>query len=133
MLHAVQAPVLKLIAVAGASVAAVAGFSGKTCCSQEVTQHLLLHAPEKPNAIYLTAFENDRTTVTLKEAGSYRITFQTRATLPDTCEWIATEVLVPIDEDRYAYSYDEQMLSCEPGAEPRYIATPRTGLVTVED
>jgi hypothetical protein len=132
MLHAVQAPVLKLIAVAGASVAAVAGFSGKTC-SHEVTQHLVLHAPEKPNAIYLTAFENDRTTVTLESAGAYRITFQTRATLPDSCEWITTEVLVPLDDERYAYSYDERMLSCAPGAEPRYVATPRTGLVTVED
>jgi len=133
MLHAVQAPVLKLIAVAGASVAAMVGFSGKTCCTDEVTQHLVLYAPEKPGAIYLTAFENDHATVTLKEAGSYRITFQTRATLPDTCEWIATEVLVPLDERRYAYSYDERMLSCDPGAEPRYVATPRTGLVVVED
>jgi hypothetical protein len=133
MLQAVQAPVLKLIAVAGASVAAIAGFGGTHKCSNEITQNLTLFAPEKPGAIYLTAFENDHATVTLKEAGSYRITFQTRATLPDTCEWIATEVLVPIDESRYAYSYDEQMLSCDPGAEPRYVATPRTGLVVVEE
>jgi hypothetical protein len=132
MLQAVQAPVLKLIAVAGASVAAMAGFGG-TKSSNEITQHLVLFAPEKPGAIYLTAFEDDHATVTLKEAGSYRITFQTRATLPDTCEWIATEVLVPISDDRYAYSYDEQMLSCDPGAEPRYVATPRTGVVVVED
>ena len=71
--------------------------------------------------------------MTVKEAGAYRITFQTRATLPDSCEWIATEVLTPIDDDTYAYSYDEHMLSCEPGAEPRYVATPRTGTVIVED
>ncbi len=132
MLHAVQAPVLKLVAVALASAAAIAGFGG-TKSTGDVTQNLVLYAPEKPNAIYLTAFENDHATVTVKEAGSYRITFQTRATLPDTCEWIATEVLVPIDDHRYAYSYDERMVKCEPDAEPRYVATPRTGVVVVED
>ncbi len=132
MLHAVQAPVGKLIAVALASAAAIAGF-GPSKDTGDITQHLVLYAPEKPHAIYLTAFENDHATVTVKEAGAYRITFQTRATLPDTCEWLATEVLVPIDDQRYAYSYDEQMLSCDPGAEPRYIATPRTGVVVVED
>lgn len=133
MLHAVQAPVLKLVAVAAASAAAIAGFGGSKCDKGDVTQHLVLYAPEKPHAIYLTAFENDHATVTVKEAGSYRIMFQTRATLSDSCRWLATEILTPIDDHRYAYSYDEEMLSCDPGAEPQYVATPRTGVVVVED
>lgn len=125
---------MKLIAVAAAGAAAIVGFGGgKTCSKGDVTQHLVLNAPEKPGAIYLTAFENGRTTVNVKEAGNYRITFQTRATLPDTCQWLATEVLVPIDDSRYSYSYDEQMLSCAPDAEPAYVPTPRTGIVVVAD
>jgi hypothetical protein len=134
MLHAVQAPLLKLIAVGAVGTAAIAGFGGSKCSKGEVTQHLVLHAPKKAHAIYMTAFnENNEATVTVKEAGAYRITFQTRATLPDSCRWIATEVLTPINDSQYEYSYDEEMLSCDEGAEPMYVATPRSGVVYVAD
>ena len=132
MLHAVQAPVLKLALVAAAGIAAVAGY-GVTKSSHEVTQRLALHAPIKPHAIYLTAFDDGDVTVKLDDARPHKITFKIRGTLRDTCEWEATEILIPIDDKTYSYSYDEEMLSCAPGAEPEYVATPRTGLVTVED
>jgi hypothetical protein len=132
MLHAVQAPMLKLVAVAAASVAAVAGYSAtKNCCSH--TQRLALHAPVKPHAIYLTAWDEGDVTVKLDDEGPYRITFKMRATLRDTCVWEATETLIPLDKETYSYSYDEEMLYCAPGAEPMYVPTPRTGFVTVED
>jgi hypothetical protein len=132
MLHAVQAPVAKLVAVAVASVAAVAGFAPKDT-SSPITQRLSLHAPVLPHAIYLTAFHDGDVTVKLQDSKPHRITFRMRATLDDTCQWEATEVLLPINDKTYSYSYDEVMLGCDPGAEPRYIATPRIGTVTVED
>jgi hypothetical protein len=133
MLHAVQAPVAKLVAVAVASIAAVAGFAPKAKSSGPVTQNLALHAPVLEHAIYLTAWQDGNVTVKLDEAKPHRITFRMRATLDDSCKWEATEVLLPINDKTYSYSYDEVMLSCDPGAEPRYIATPRIGTVTVED
>ena len=36
---------------------------------------------------------------------------------------------VPTSEDHYTYSYDEEILSCDPGATP-VAKTPRVGYVT---
>jgi len=58
------------------------------------------------------------------------LTFQTTAFINDGCEWLATERLVPTGSDRYAYSYDEEILSCQPDATPAR-KTPRTGYVLV--
>jgi len=124
---------LKLVAVAAASVAAVAGYSATKSSSGPHTQRLALHAPVNPHCIYITAWEDGDVSVKLDDAGPYRITFKNRATLRDTCVWEATETLIPIDKETYSYSYDEEMLYCAPGAEPMYVATPRTGFVTVED
>jgi len=133
MLHAVQTPVLKLAMVGAAGIATMAGASALQTPSHAVRQHLALHAPVRPGAIYLTAFADGDVTVQLADSRPYRITFTITATLPDRCDWQATEVLDPIDATTYAYSYDEEMLGCAPGAEPQYIPTPRTGTVTVED
>jgi hypothetical protein len=46
------------------------------------------------------------------------------------CRLIATETLTPIDEQTFAYTYSEQVHSCDKGAAIR--KTPRTGIVTVE-
>jgi hypothetical protein len=134
MLHAVSAPVLKLVAVGALGTAAIVGF-GPTKCEKSgpVIQRLSLHAPVLPNAIYLTAFHDGDVTVKLDSDGPHKITFRMRATLDDTCKWEATEILIPRDDKTYDYSYDEIMLGCDPGAEPRYVATPRVGTVTVED
>lgn len=129
MLQAVEAPVLKLAALAGV-VLAVAAFATPTKHEGVVVQRLELHAPELPNAIYLTAWERGDVFVSLPEGRARSMTFKTRAYISDGCEWLATEQLVPEGKDRYWYSYEEEILSCEPGAIPA-IKTPRTGYAHV--
>ncbi|HUS27388.1 MAG TPA: hypothetical protein VMZ53_02735 [Kofleriaceae bacterium] len=131
MLQAVEAPLLKMAAVAGAGLL-VAAFAGQTRCHHHdgVVQRLSLVAPEEPNALYLTAWSNGDIYVTLHDGKMKSMEFQTRAFINDGCEWLATETLVPDGANRYAYSYDETILSCEPGSTPAR-KTPRTGYAFV--
>ncbi len=128
MLQAVEAPLLKT-AVVGAAVLAGA-LALAPAKSETLTQRLELHAPKEPGALYLTAWDSGDVTVHLRLREPHTLTFQTRAFINDGCEWLATERLVPTGPDRYAYSYDEEILSCEPGAIPAR-KTPRTGYVVV--
>src|SRR5262245_2209032 len=118
MLQAVEAPVFKLAAVAGAALAFGAVFSafGIPATHDAVVQRLELHAPVLEHAIYLTAWERGDVFVTLPDGRARSLTFKTRAFISDGCEWLATEQLVPDGKDRYWYSYDEEILSCEPGS-----------------
>jgi hypothetical protein len=132
MLHAVEAPFLKVAAVAG--VAAIGGMLALAPAAK-VRAHdcgevrrLVLHAPEAENAIYLTAWDRGDIFVRVPAGEPREIVFQTRARVWDGCEWLATERLVPHAEGVYLYSYDEQVLSCDPGATPTG-KTPRTGFV----
>jgi hypothetical protein len=93
-------------------------------------QRLQLHAPQEPRALYLTAWDHGDVFVRVTDGKARPLTFQTHAFINDGCEWLATEHLVPSGSDRYAYSYDEQILSCEPGSTPAR-KTPRTGYVLV--
>jgi hypothetical protein len=130
MLQAVEAPVLKLAAVA-AAVAAGAAFAYAPCAAHDraATYRLVLEAPELPHAIYLTAWHHGDVFVTMR--GEPRpITFKTKAYISDGCHWMGIETLTPAGSDHYAYTYDEEILSCEPGAIPA-IKTPRTGTVTI--
>jgi hypothetical protein len=128
MLQAVQVPLLKTVAVAGAlTIAALIARDGKPADGGTV-QRLVLHAPETPNALYLTAWSDGDVYVTLREGKPRPMTFQVRARINDGCEWLATERLVPDGESRYSYAYSEELLSCEPGATPA-TKTPRTGYV----
>jgi hypothetical protein len=127
MLQAVEAPLLKMVAVAGMAFAAAA-FVGHQTHDEGTVQRLVLHAPEQPHTLYLTAWNDGDVYVTTRSGELRPITFQTRAYINDGCEWLATERLVPTGESRYAYSYSEDMLSCEPGAKPA-TKTPRTGWV----
>jgi hypothetical protein len=129
MLQAVEAPLLKMAAIAGAGLL-VAAFAGTRAHDNGVVQRLELHAPEEPNALYLTAWSDGDIYVTLHDGRMKPMEFQTRAFINDGCEWLATETLVPDGGSRYAYSYDETILSCEPGATPAR-KTPRTGYVLV--
>lgn len=131
MLQAVESPLLKVAAVAGAAgiVAMLAlGSSSTTCGASRTAQRLVLHAPEAENAIYLTAWRNGDVHVWVPDGERQTITFQTRARVWDGCQWLATETLVPSGPDLYMYSYEETVLSCEPGATPTS-KTPRTGFV----
>ncbi len=130
MLHAVEADRWKTLLVAGLALATMTGVAVARHHHHHPTVHrLALDAPVLPNAFYLTAWsEGD---ITLAFDGSPEpVTIKTRALMDDGCHWLATETLTPADETHYAYTYDETILSCEPGARP-YIETPRTGVVTI--
>jgi hypothetical protein len=138
MLHAVQAPGFKLTVVGGAALALALGAlsTGRSHAESHRTVHrLALHAPALPDALYLTAFAMGDVFVSRDDASPQPIVFQTREELDDGCMWQGTETLTPIDGNAYFYRYDETILSCEPGVVPyeKYIRTPRTGCVTVED
>jgi len=128
---AVQAPVLKLLAVGGASLALAIG-AMHPAHSHRTTHRLSLDAPVEPNAIYITAWAHGDVTITRDDAHPRAFVIMSRARIPDGCTWQGIERLVPIDARHYSYSYDEAIVSCEPDAIP-YVKTPRTGLVTVED
>jgi len=99
---------------------------------EPMTRRLVLHAHERPNAIYLSAWRDGDLRVTFEDGQLRPITFHVRATLADGCRWMGTETLVPIDARTFAYEYDDTSLDCAPH-ETQYIPTPRTGLVTVEN
>ena len=128
MLQAVEAPLLKT-AIAGAAVLA-AMFALAPTKHTSTVQRLQLHAPQEARALYLTAWDHGDVLVRVVDGKARPLTFQTHAFINDGCEWLATEHLVPTGPDRYAYSYDEQILSCEPGSTPAR-KTPRTGYVLV--
>ena len=94
--------------------------------------HLALHAVDQPGALYLTKWHNGLVRVSIEGEKLVPLRFSTVESIDDGCRWKGIETLMPIDNHRYLYRYDEQILACEPGADP-YIKTPRTGLVTVED
>ncbi|HEU0034045.1 MAG TPA: hypothetical protein VFQ53_25635 [Kofleriaceae bacterium] len=130
-LLAVETPVVKMAAVAGLAIAGALAFGPSHAATEHpLVQRLTLHAPIQPNAIYLTAWADGDIYVTTEDGRPHELTFEMKLFTNDGCQWLGTEHLTPIDDATYAYSYDEQMLSCEPGAIPQYIATPRTGLVT---
>ena len=130
MLHAVQAPVFKSVLVAGAAVVATALLAPSRADNAMVTQRLELHAPECPNAVYLTAWENgDILREVKKGAPLERITLEQRGRVWG-CDWLATETLIPDGPNRYFYQYEEVKLRCDPDAPPS-IDTPRIGYVIV--
>jgi hypothetical protein len=113
-------------------VAALAGMLALAPTDHSRIQRLELHAPVQPNALYLTAWDRGDVYVRLTDGEMRPLLFQTHAFINDGCEWLATERLVPAGTDRYSYSYDEEILSCDPGATPA-LKTPRTGYVVVVD
>lgn len=100
--------------------------------SKPRVHHLALHAVAQPGALYLTAWRHGNVSVPIRGDKLVPLTFETLASVNDGCRWQGTETLVPLDNRRYAYRYDETILDCDPGATP-YYKTPRTGIVTVED
>lgn len=126
MLHAVEAPVLKLAAVAGAALL-IGAFA--TPRDHSVVQRLELHAPKRPHAIYESAWNNGDIRVTLPAGAAEPRTFYTRS-FHWGCEWLSIETITPDGPNRYYYTYDEEKLSCVENA-PLSYATPRTGYAIV--
>ena len=138
MLHALTAPAGKTVALAALVLAfAIAARSPERAHGR----HLVLHAEARPNATYLTVFQDNQlwmkdaralTTLVFTTHGNVSATCKTTDEAP-ACHWVGTERLVPIDEHSYSYSYTEELLDCDPGAVQACIDTPRTGTVTIED
>lgn len=93
---------------------------------------LVLHAVSEPDAVYLSWWRDGDVRVELEPGDLPPMVFTVRAWVDDGCHWKGIETLEPIGARRYAYSYQETLLHCRPGATP-YYKTPRTGVVTVED
>ena len=97
---------------------------------------LTLDAPpsQYANTTYLSVFtEGGDVTIATDYDDLIPIRFETRAEYIDGCRWLGTETLTPIDATHYAYSYEEERLSCPSGAPyVDVIYTPRQGVVTVE-
>jgi hypothetical protein len=90
---------------------------------------LVLHAPEKANEFYVSAWaEGD---VFVPRADAKVLTFVRRGDEHDGCTWQGTETLTRLRANVYAYRYDERILACRPDARPFEI-TPRQGIVTAE-
>jgi hypothetical protein len=92
---------------------------------------LVLHAPVLEHTLYLTAWSNGSFEYPVDVDDMQPLHFRMRAQVSDGCEWIGEETLTPTDDHRYAYTYEETMLSCEPDAKPA-TKTPRTGFVTLD-
>lgn len=126
---AVEAPVLKVLALGGVTLAMSALLHHP---SHRAHHRLSLHAPSRADALYLTRFNEGDFAITRDDADLKSLTFTTRAYVSDGCEWLGIETLVPVDAKHYAYSYDEAILSCAPDANP-CVKTPRTGVVVVDE
>ncbi len=129
MLHAVEAPVLKLAAIAGAALAL--GAFAVPERDPSVLQRLELHAPSRPHAIYESVFNSGDIRVRLADGKPRELTFQRRSYHYD-CEWLSVEHLIPDGPGRCFYTYDEWKLRCDPTTIIS-IATPREGYVLVVD
>jgi len=130
---AVVAPSMRSI-VAGAAVAI--GIIQLPSAHENVHRvRMTLEAPppERAGTLYLSVFsDGGDVTVTTDYDQLPPFRFFTRAYVSDGCRWLGTETMTPIDANHYAYAYDEDVLSCDPGAPfIDTIKTPRQGIVTV--
>jgi hypothetical protein len=130
-MHAIEAPLAKMT-VAAAALVLGAFAAPKPRIAHYDTHRLVLHAPVQPHALYLTHWSNGNVLeLPLDVSHLQPMQFGIRAHISDGCEWLGIERLVPENEQRFFYSYDERILSCEPGATPA-LKTPRVGYVTIE-
>jgi hypothetical protein len=135
MLQALSTPMFKSIALAGLGLGlgiAAAASSPSRCCPERVTHRLSLHAIERPNEVYLSAFRNGDIRLTFDGRKLHAVTLKTYASVSDGCRWLGIERLTPRDGRSFHYYYSERMLDCDPDATPAR-KTPRQGIVTVED
>lgn len=131
MQQALTSSIARAVVVGGLLLALSLALSrGHTDSHRQV--RLVLHAVSKPNAVYLSWWRDGDVRVELEPGQLSGMMFTCRAWVDDGCQWKGIETLEPIDARHYAYSYEEVVLRCRPGAVP-YHKTPRTGIVTVED
>ena len=131
-MQAIEAPLLKTTMVAALALGAFAiPHRTHEVPGSHVEQHLLvLHAPVLEHAIYLTAWSAGDFMYPLDRDHLQPLSFKMKAYISDGCQWLGEETLVP-EGNHFAYTYEETILSCEPGSTPA-IKTPRTGYVTID-
>lgn len=126
---ALASPLFRSLAVGTALLAAtVGGFVAHK--AHHKRHHLVLHTYSQRGAVYLTAWRHGPVVAPFEGEELVPLTFTTVAEVNDGCRWEGTETLTPIEGHKFAYRYDEKILSCEPGADP-YVKTPRIGTVTI--
>lgn len=91
---------------------------------------LVLHAEERPGAIYFSAFEDGPVYASHDASDGETVVYRRDFTWADGCAWQATEELTP-DGGGYRYHYDEHLVGCPAGVEPSGLTTPRGGYVHV--
>ena len=126
------AAVLKLAAVAGVALLASAFIPHHAHHEQaKRPHHLTLHAPINPHATYWTVFDNGPVDMMLPD-GVFQLEVTGRYI--DGCDWKGIETFRPLDDKHYSYSYDEQLLRCDPDGDPSHtLRTPRSGYVTIDE
>lgn len=131
MLQAIEAPVLKLAAVAGVALLASAFIPHHSHReAAKHAHHLTLHAPINPSATYWTVFENGPVDMMLPD-GVFQIEVTGRYI--DGCDWKGIETFTPVNDHRYSYTYDEELVGCGPDGDPsNTIKTPRAGYVSID-
>src|ERR1700674_3963655 len=101
-MQVVEAPVLRMVAIAGAALA----FGALVETQAQPIHRLLLHAPLEAGAAYLSAWLDGEVRIAIGDE-LRPITFTMRAEVSDGCRWLGTETLIPIDARTFRYSYDE--------------------------
>jgi hypothetical protein len=123
---------LPVVLLGGAALASSALFLKHAAFHHEHSYRLVLHADERADAVYLSAWSEGDVFVAHEPSDKQTISFTRKSEEHDGCTWMGTERLVPFDHRVYGYRYEETLLACRPGAHP-FSMTPRTGYVTVED
>jgi len=131
MQHALTSSVARAVVIGGLLLAGTLALSRGHAASHRQVR-LVLHAVSEPDEVYLSWWRDGDVRVELEPGELPGMIFTCRAWVNDGCQWKGIETLEPIDATHYAYSYDETVLRCRPGARP-YWRTPRTGIVTIED
>jgi hypothetical protein len=90
---------------------------------------LVLETQSDPQCVYGSAWNGGDVVLSHDASDGRTVTLTSRYDFADGCTWEAIEVLTPAG-DGYAYSYDEHVVECSPGATAG-IACPRRGHVTV--
>mgnify|MGYP001198622757 CR=1 FL=1 len=129
MQYALTTPVFRSVAFVGIVMAL--GTVKVAVTEETVTRRLALHAIERPNEFYLSAWRSGAVTLEFPTKELQPFKFEIRGTY-NGCRWQATETLIPIDERTFSYDYTDSVMYCMPGAKATN-PTPRTGYVTVED
>jgi hypothetical protein len=142
---AVEAPIKKLVAVGGVALLIAAGVALRSHRAHAHGHHhhhhrLTLHAPREPGAIYYTVFAQGDVMVPDRPGLWSELTdaskpfhINSHIQTPDGCYWDVSETLTVTDPSHFAYAYDETPTGCAPDSVPSYIATPRTGVVAIDE